>query len=1036
MQLLPKRRRYSPITSIENLEIRNLLSGIMSAPIPEAESNDTLDQSMDVGFSGSVTVEGTIDRNGVDVDWYSFTLLVASEATLDSSSGTVGLYNNAPGDPQDKLNPFGHRLLAQASADGSTDATITRSLAAGTYYVAVSGKGNSYFHPLLADSGLAGETGDYTLEFLSTELSGPVSGDPLPLAIDASPLAVRIDFGGALNFIPVVELTDSQSNVVALSWTNYSSAINELQFSPNRALTTGEYTAVIKDTTGTVRMTVEVPVPELAELPMDSGNDTPANAIDLGELDELDVVQIPGIIGDDPYYDASGAAGQRPGNDVDLYHFHVRSSSTMGLQAEVFAGRFGSMLDAGISLYRQDPVSGDLIFVAGNNQSYNPALTTNNLIAPLHSDALLGAVLQAGDYYLAVSDGSNTQSPIEEQVAGNSSGIFNPGQAHSGSAGLSTGSYVLNLRLVEIAAAPEVVAVSIADQSTLSTAPTELTIRFSQFVNIAELANAAYANSSANAIAGISIQDSQGHVYIPHLTSFDPATFTARFMMVDRLPTGSYQLRVDGTQGLTNLTGTAVASNATRFTVAGPSAGTAGNPLVWTHNPQTDAPATTQELGTFFPDELVAGVKIVRPEGTGSNRNDDQVDDYSFSVLQTGRYELKFSGAGLPAGVSHQLFDHLGNVVPLTSIGGGALAFTRLTAGSYVLRVGNWPASNARSINYQIQLRALFQGDNPVPLFSGAAPAIGLRLVTAINTGGSGGSGSGGGIGGGGSNSGGGSSGGSSGGISNIGSSSASINTIDRPNDYITGQVGMRLGQLTNSNGAVIAIPTILSDVGAGLGAKLQVARSLRRISALGDGLAPSRLSEFADGPMGRSEDDRSDIETDLSAINRLSRLIDSAVAQKRNSNDSQQSPATNRSTPENETTDIADQETDLDSQGLAPAEGDGSDSDHTTTIEAPRSKLSAQINQTSPVVDVNDAHSVTDIDMAFINSELAGDHQIDTVGLQSVYLPDTVFAAGVGLLLTNAVMQGARQSESTDSRFTRLHFTSTNGLNSSRKNV
>lgn len=38
MQVLPKRRRYSPLTSIENLEIRNLLSGIMSAAIPEAKS--------------------------------------------------------------------------------------------------------------------------------------------------------------------------------------------------------------------------------------------------------------------------------------------------------------------------------------------------------------------------------------------------------------------------------------------------------------------------------------------------------------------------------------------------------------------------------------------------------------------------------------------------------------------------------------------------------------------------------------------------------------------------------------------------------------------------------------------------------------------------------------------------------------------------------------------------------------------------------------------------------------------------------------
>lgn len=53
---------------------------------------------------------------------------------------------------------------------------------------------------------------------------------------------------------------------------------------------------------------------------------------------------------------------------------------------------------------------------------------------------------------------------------------------------------------------------SIADQSTLATAPTELTIQFNQSVNISQLAKIAYINSSQNTVAGISIQDGQGHV--------------------------------------------------------------------------------------------------------------------------------------------------------------------------------------------------------------------------------------------------------------------------------------------------------------------------------------------------------------------------------------------------------------------------------------------------------------------------------------------------------------------------------------------
>lgn len=1034
MQILPKRRRNSPITSIENLEIRNLLSGVMSAAIPEAESNDTLDQSMDLGPSGSAAVDGAIDRNGADVDWYAFTLLVASEVTLDSSSGTVGLYNNAPGDPNDLLNPYGHRLLAQATAEGSTDATITRSLAAGTYYVAVSGKGNSYFNPYLADSGLAGETGTYTLEFSATAVSGPVSGDPTPLAIDASSVAVSVDFGNALNFVPAVELFDSNGNAIPLAWTNYNSTVQQLQFVPNRALATGNYTAVIKDAGGNVRSTLQVEVAGSSNTPVDSGDDTPATAIDLGELEAEDFVQVAGVIGDDPYYDFSSLIpGHQPGNDVDLYHFHVSSESTVGFQAEVFARRFGSALDSGISLFRMDPVTGHLVLVTGNNDSSNSTPSAVQTL-PLYRDSIIGAALEAGDYYLAVSDGLNTLSPLEHQSAGNGSGIFNPEQSHSGSAGTSTGAYVLNMRLVPLAPAPEVVSVSIADQSTLSSAPTELTMQFSQFVNITDVARLSYASSSSTNVSGIWIQDGRGNVYVPRLTSFDPTTFTARFAMIDRLPPGSYQLRVDGSQGLTNLTGTAVTTDTTSFKVSGPTAGTAGNPLVWTHDPQTDASATTQPLGTLFPSELATGVSIVRSGGTGSNRNNDQFDEYSFSVTQNGRYSLSFGGAELPSGVSYQIFDQQGNAVPLTLIGGGALGFVRLTSGNYTLRIGDWPANSARSIDYQFQIRNPFQPDDAVPLFSGAAPAIGLRLVTAMNGGGSGGVGSGGGGSGGGLGGGigGGSGGGTSGGgISDLGTSSRLNNPIDSPNDYIIGQVGNRLGQLSTSSGIVVAIPTLLSDPGTGLGSKLQVSRSLRRSSLAGDGLAPGRLSELADGPMGRSHHHQTEEDSNLSAVRKLSRLIDSQVASKRDADDSQKSPTTNSPAYRNENADVADHDVNVDPDTeIAPTDdGPGQpESNHTTATERSPGRLSAQIGDQSRFDIAND--------LAFILhgriADKEAEAQVDE--LQSADLPDTLFAAGVGLLIANAVVQGNRESHLPKSRVTKWHFTSTNGLHPSRK--
>lgn len=1054
MHVLPKRRRPNPILSIENLEIRNLLSGIMSAnlpaAIPEAGPNDTLDQATDLGSSGSAAVDGTIDRNGIDVDWYSFTLLVSSEITLTSTSGTVGLYNSAGRDLSDRLNPGGYRLLGQDSATDSGDASLTRILSPGTYSIAVSGKGNDYFYPFLADSGVAGETGDYTLGFSSTALAAPTGGDPAPLSVDASPLVVRVDFAGALNFTPTVELTAAGGTVIPLAWTNVNSAISELQFAPRHALTAGDYTAVVKDSTGAVRMTLQVHLAgSVGGMTPDQGDDTLATAIDLGNLDESGLVQIPGVIGDDAYYDLSSLdPAQRPGNDVDLYHFTVSTTTPIGLQAEVFAGRIGSSLNSGISLYRLDPVSGHLQFIAGNNQSFNSVQGTNHT-APLFADSILTSGLEVGDYYLAVSSGPNTPAPYEHQSGGSNSGIFDPEQAHSGSIGVSTGGYVLNVRLVELPEPPEVVSISIADQSTLQAAPTDLTIQFSQFVNIAELSHSAYADSSQSIVPGIFIQDLQGHVYFPHVISFDAVNFTAHFQFTDRLPSGNYQLHVEGIEGLANLAGVPLADapmNTVNFTVSTRAPGTAGDPTVWTHDPRTDTTPSTQALGVLFPDEIQSGVKIVRAAGSGSNRTNDQSDDYSFEVLTTGRYRLTMSGQGLPSGSLFHLLDSLGNVVDMASSDDGTIATTFLKAGRYVLQVGNWPASTARSIGYQVDIKMFLRLDDPLPLTSGPGAAIGLRLVTAMDPVGSGGTGSGGfGSGPGGIGAGGGSGGSSGGGLSDVGSSSLSTRSTDSPNDYNTRFGLPRLNLPSNLDNLVIAMPTVLSDAGTGLGGRLQVARSLRRVADLREGLNASRLSEFADGPLGKTRGEQSDLTSSLSTIRKLSRLIDSGLVSDQDSIGNRQARPTTASFPNNETTIAHDRETDSAQQGeLGPASapGDGApeqpDSNYTTGVEPKRSNLNVRVDNVGHFSEHHDFQSQIANDSVFLPAGPSRDDDghYETAELQAAFLPDTVFAAGMGLLLASAALQRRRQSGSLNSREIELFFTSTEGLPSSNKKV
>ncbi|MDB5341529.1 MAG: hypothetical protein JWN70_7148 [Planctomycetaceae bacterium] len=1056
MHVLPKRRRPNPILSIENLEIRNLLSGIMSAnlpaAVPETEPNETLDQATDLGSTGSAVVDGSIDQNGIDVDWYCFTLLTSSEITLDSTSGTLGLYNSAGLDPGDHQNPGGYRLLAQNSAGDSMGASITRTLAAGTYYVAISGQGNSYFYPFLEDSGVAGETGDYTLVFASEALTDPVVGDPAPLSVDVSPVEVRIDFAGTLNFTPTVVLTDAGGDAIPLAWTNVNSTISELQFAPNKALTPGDYTAVLKDSTGTVRITLQVHLASSADVPIDLGDDIAAAAIDLGELDESGLLQIPGMIGDDAYYDVSSqSAAQRPGADVDLYHFHIGTTSPVGLVAEVFAGRLGSPLDAGLSLYRMNAVSGQLELVTGNNQSFN-SIKSTNLQHPLFNDPIITSGLVAGDYYVAVSSGLNTPSPAEHQSGGSGSGIFDPNQSHSGAVGTSTGRYVLSLRAEFDPLPAEVVSVSIADQSTLQSAPTTLDIQFNGYVNVAELAHISNFQTSQNTIPGIYIADQQGHSYIPHFISFDPTTFTARFLLSDRLPSGGYQLHIDGSEGLANIAGVPLEANASsivHFTVSTPAAGTAGNPTIWTHDSQTDTTPAAQALGVLFPDELQSGVEIVRAAGSGSSRTNDQSDEYSFEVLKTGRYRLAISGHGLPSGVPFQILDQQGHVVDMASTDDGLMAFIFLKAGSYVLHVGNWPAATARSVGYQINIDSSFHADDAAPLSSGPAAAVGLRLITAIDTGGtggSGGSGSGGlgsGMGSiGGGNNGGGSSGGGS---SNLGGTSAATRLNDSPNDY-NARFGLpRLSLPSNLDGLVIAMPTVLSDSGTGLGARLQVARSLRRISDLGAGLPLGRLSEFADGPLGRARGDQSDLTSGLSTVRRLSRLIDSSLQSDRDTIGNQQAQPTNTSTQRNETTIATDRETDSAQHGeLGPATapGDGApeqpDSNYTTGTEPKRSSLNAKVHSVSHFRELPGVLSQTENDSVFLPSGPSRDDatQVETAELQSAYLPDTVFATGMGLLVASAALHRRRQTGSLNSLGTDLYFTSTESVSTSKKKV
>ncbi|HLQ45110.1 MAG TPA: DVUA0089 family protein, partial [Planctomycetaceae bacterium] len=159
------------------------------APQLELEPNDTLDAAQDVGHVGRQHAAEFVGRIGngtdrsTDVDWFRFTLDAASRVQIlslpDAGHANTPVVVTLYGDQLAEFDPsvpLQHRLLGrhEGTANGQA-AQVDVSLDAGTYFVAVSGAGNRYFHPFVADSGSPAVTSDYGLR-ISVAAGSPARG--------------------------------------------------------------------------------------------------------------------------------------------------------------------------------------------------------------------------------------------------------------------------------------------------------------------------------------------------------------------------------------------------------------------------------------------------------------------------------------------------------------------------------------------------------------------------------------------------------------------------------------------------------------------------------------------------------------------------------------------------------------------------------------------------------------------------------------------------------------------------------------------
>jgi hypothetical protein len=209
--------------------------------------------------------------------------------------------------------------------------------------------------------------------------------------------------------------------------------------------------------------------------------------------------------------------------------------------------------------------------------------------------------------------------------------------------------------------------------------------------------------------------------------------------MLDGLPNGSYTLHLSGQGGLTDLAGNPLAGDdpsgdeVIPFSVQGASRSLSGNKygVFWTISQA--ALGVPQDLGRLYPDELQAGVAILRyPEASDAPGASSAQDDYVIQLTESQNYSFALIGSDVPDAAQVSITDASGEPVPLQSPIGGQVYFGYLTAGTYTVSVGGWAPGEGAALSYQLLIVFDGQHDNAPPLVDGPAPALQISFDTAF----------------------------------------------------------------------------------------------------------------------------------------------------------------------------------------------------------------------------------------------------------------------------------------------------------------
>ena len=335
------KRRHVP--RLEMLEDRTQPSAFN----PLVDVGDTLNLAWDLGnlsVAGAVQLQENIGNSfaAADVDWYAFQLDQPATVTLRAGaeaggnfSGLISLWNNDPSSPDPAVALLKHRLL------GNGDGTLTVALAAGSYFVGVSGPGNAVYHPFLADSGSIGATGSYRLDAEAVPLDLPglaILGSDIPAGnvFTESPLGLHLRLNQDIDIsscdVQIFQLADGVPiDFVMLQLATFSPDSHELQMVFNKGLNAGSYMLIVFDM-NTFEPLFEPLTFDVAGIEGGAqANDTADTATDLGTLSAGAVLHQGGWIGNNPAYDNTGDPTlPSPGADLDVYHFVIAVPASMG----------------------------------------------------------------------------------------------------------------------------------------------------------------------------------------------------------------------------------------------------------------------------------------------------------------------------------------------------------------------------------------------------------------------------------------------------------------------------------------------------------------------------------------------------------------------------------------------------------------------------------------------------------------------------------------------------------------------------------